>query len=53
MAKIQDKNNEIKITANKENKNSPVASFDKPIPENAAIPIAVAPNNGHWVCFTT
>ena len=36
-------------TANNEYKNSPVASSDNPIPENAAIPIIVAPSNGHCV----
>ena len=37
---------EIAITAKSENKNSPVASGDRPIPENAMIPITVAPSKG-------
>ena len=43
---------ETNTTANKEYKNSPVASSDNPIPEKAAIPITVAPNKGHCVRFT-
>ena len=51
-ARIQLISNEIAITANSENRNSPVASGDNPIPENAMIPITVAPSRGNDVAVS-
>ena len=45
-ARTQLVSSEMAITAKSENRNSPVASGDSPIPENAMIPITVAPSKG-------
>ena len=45
-ASTHDSSSEIPITANNENRNSPVASGLSPMPAKAMIPITVAPKSG-------
>ena len=49
IASTHESRSEMPMTAKSENRNSPVESGDSPIPENAMMPMIVAPRSGHSV----